>query len=373
LGNGILEGIHASTQRLIIATPRFPSMPRLTFGYAETGVDALSAFRYGILAEKYGFDALWLGDHFVDFDGDRLEPWTVLSAVAGHTKRIRLGSAVTDTQRNHPARTAQMVASLDVISRGRAILGIGAGEAMNIVPFGLPWEPPRTRLARLEETIRVIRALWASSRQELLNFVGQFYQLREAFLSQPPRQRPHPPIYVGAFSSKKALEVVGRYGDGWFAWFNTEETFKKRWSIIKEVAESVGRSAAKIVPISHLLIAFPRNTREKKAAMLTAKAVLLMERTVLASLGHRVDVKSEHYQNLLVTGDHIAKIMDAADGTPDDFVYRTMAIGETHEVTKKIEELARAGVRHFAVADLLSPKRQERTLKTLGKIIRAYR
>jgi phthiodiolone/phenolphthiodiolone dimycocerosates ketoreductase len=216
-------------------------MKLLTFGHVGASVDPLSAFECGVLAEKAGFDTLWLPDHFVDINGDRLEPWTVLSAVAARTKRIRLGSAVTDTQRNHPARTAHAVTSLDVISRGRAILGIGAGEAMNIEPFGLPWESVHERVARLSESIRVIRMLWSSSREKPVSFDGRYYHLKGAYLTQPPRQRPYPPIYIGVFASKIALQVVGQLADGWLPWINTPDTFERRWSLIKEAAELAGR------------------------------------------------------------------------------------------------------------------------------------
>ena len=192
-------------------------MARIKFGYVIVSSDPVSAIQQGVLAEKAGFDTVWLPDHFVDVNGDKLEPWTVLSAISMKTKRVRLGSAVTDVQRSHPSRTAHAVANLDVMSRGRAVLGIGAGEAMNIIPYGLPWDDAVGRVARLEEGIQLIKLLWGSSRQQSANFEGQYYHLKDAFLSQPPKQKPHPPIFVGAFSSKRALQVVGRLGNGWYA------------------------------------------------------------------------------------------------------------------------------------------------------------
>lgn len=347
-----------------------------------TGVGPLSALEYGVLAEKSGFDTLWLPDHFVDQsapNGDRVEPWSVLTAVALKTKKIRLASGVTDTQRTHPTRTAQAVACLDEVSHGRAVLGIGAGEAMNIVPFGLPWEKPHERLARLAEAIQVVRALWSSSPENAATFSGQYYRLENAFLSQSPRQKPHPPIYVGAHGSRSGLQVAGQLGDGWYAWYNTPDTFRKRWAIIKEAAESAGRAPEQIRSNSHIGVAFPRNTREEKTALLACKGTLLLERSLLSSTGYETDIQLSHYQNLLLSNGILGinrglaarHITEAAARIPDDLVYRVMAIGGAEEVQEKIEELATAGVKEFAVVDLL--KQKKRTLRLFRRIIRSYR
>ena len=180
------------------------------------------------------------------------------------TRKIRLASGVTDTQRTHPTRTAHMVACLDALSNGRTILGIGAGEAMNTVPFGLPWESPDERLNRLEEAIKVITLLWNSSIDLPKNFTGNFFSLKSAHLDQQPKQKPHLPFYIGAIASRRPLEIVGKYGDGWYGWLNTPQTFRKRWEIISESAKSEGRSPKKIKASTHLMIAFPPNSDEKK-------------------------------------------------------------------------------------------------------------
>jgi len=347
-------------------------MTRLRFGYINGGVDPMSALEFGVFAERTGFDTLWVPDHFVDVDGDRLEPWAVLSATAVKTKRMTLASSVTDTQRTHPARTAHMVACVDAISGGRTILGIGSGEAMNIVPFGLPWDPPRQRVARLVEAIKVIRALWTSSRQDPTNFAGQFYRLTNAFLTQPPTQKPYPPIYVGAMASKSALQVVGRFGEGWYPWLNTPDTYRKRWSIIREAAESAGRSPEKIESVLHVMVAFPQNATEKRNALRAAKTCLILEKTILASLGYTS--QTDHYQNLTCPSkEEVTKTLEAAKAVPDDVAYRTMAIGGSDEVKEKIDELLKVGVRHFAILNLLGPRTARRTIGSFRKIIRDYR
>jgi len=205
-----------------------------------------------------------------------------------------------------------------------------------------------------------------------VRFSGRYFRLEDAFLSQPPKQKPHPPIYVGAFSSKAGLQVAGRYGDGWYAWLNTPETFKKRWQIITEAAQAAGRDPKKIEPCSHLMVAFPRNVKEMKAALLGGKATLLMEKTVLRSLGHEPWLEVNHYQKLKVTNEAVSEVMRAAEGIPNDLVHRTMAIGGRDEVVEKIEELAKAGIRHLAVADFLAPNSVKRTMTVFRKIIRQY-
>lgn len=124
-----------------------------------------------------------------------------------------------------------------------------------ITPYGLPWDSPADRVVRLEEAIQVIKLLWSSSREEPVNFNGNCFQLNNAFLSQLPKQKPHPPIFVGAFSSKNALRVVGRQGDGWYSWLNTPNTFRRRWNIILEAAQEAERPSEKIQPASHIMVA----------------------------------------------------------------------------------------------------------------------
>lgn len=343
---------------------------RLKFGYENPGVGPTEAFENGILAEKHGFDFFWVGDHFVDLDGARLEPWTVLSAVAVRTSRIKLGSGVTDPQRTHPSRTAHSVASLDTISGGRAILGIGAGEAMNVVPFGLPWEKPATRVRRVEEAIQVIRQLWSSSKVRRVTFGGDFYSLKEAFLAQSPTQRPCPPIYLGAISGRRMLEVVGRYADGWYSWLNTPETFRERWRTIKSAAAAAGRSASEIDGSTQLMVAVARNAGEKRKAFLSAKVTLVLEKNILNTLGEGNLVTSPQYQNLLASAKSVKEAIRIAGRVPDAVVEKTAAIGGEEEVRQKVEEFQRAGVKQVTVAELIPPSRPRKMIEFMGRIIR---
>jgi phthiodiolone/phenolphthiodiolone dimycocerosates ketoreductase len=264
-----------------------------------------------------------------------------------------------------------MVAGLDVLSKGRTILGIGAGESMNTVPFGLPWEPPGERLNRLEEAIKVISLLWDSSIDHQKNFTGNFFSLKNAHLDQPPRQKPHPPIYIGAIASRRALEIVGEMGDGWYGWLNTPQTFRKRWKIISESANSAGRTPTKITASTQLMVAFPRNSDEKKGALLAAKAGLLMEKSVLRSLGWESN-PLEHYQNLTISRENTKRIMNIASSIPDEFVHKVMAVEGVEAVEERVEELSRAGVKQFAVSDITPPKNVGKIMKVFPRLIKDY-
>lgn len=348
-------------------------MTAFKFGFVPFPADPLSAVEVSILAERCGFDSVWMSDAFVDVTQPAgLNPWVVLAAIAAKTDRIMLGTGVTDTQRSHPSRTAQLVATLDVISHGRARLGIGAGEAMHVAAFGLPWESPRERISRLDETIRVIRLLWKSSAKNPVSFDGTYYHLSEAFLGQSPQQKP-PPIYIGVFHSKSGLELVGKEGDGWYSWLNTPQTFSKCWQIIKGAAEAASRNPRKIEPWSHVMVAFPKNAKEERMAILSAKMLLLVERSVLASFGYVDDASHlDHHQNVMASSGSVHALMHRAKNIPDDMAYRATAIG-LKEVGLKIEEFAQSGLQNFAIADLLAPRTMRRTVRVFGKILRGYK
>ena len=118
------------------------------------------------------------------------------------------------------------------------------------------------------------------------------------------------------------------------------------------------------------MVALPRNSAEKQMALLTGKSVLLMEKITLRKLGYSSNVP--HYQHIMPLDYSITEIMNEAAKIPDEFVYETMGVGGIGEVEEKVENLAKAGVKHLAIADLLAPKTLKRTLNTFRKIIRDY-
>lgn len=173
--------------------------------WLDEDVEALDATR---------FEALYVVDH-PSFPIP--DPWTWLAWVAGRTERIRLGTHVTGAPFHHPAQLARQIATVDRISGGRAVLGIGtAYEHLDFAPYGHTERPFRERLELLEETLRVLRGLWT---QEKTEFEGRHFRLEGGASFEPkPIQQPHPPIVVGLNREGAALGVAAELADGINTW-----------------------------------------------------------------------------------------------------------------------------------------------------------
>lgn len=187
--------------------------------------DALATTRH---QEQVGFDAAWWSDHFLHWFPPAvwtpdliplaaylptphafLDPVPIMAAAAVQTERIRLGTAVTDAIRRHPAVLAQTFLTMDHISQGRTILGIGVGEAENILPYGLPYD---RRASRLIEALEIIRLLWSTS--EPVDFAGDFWNLDQAILGATPFGDRPPEIWMAAHRPR-VLRAAARHADGW--------------------------------------------------------------------------------------------------------------------------------------------------------------
>lgn len=196
-------------------------------------------------AERLGFDSAWVFDHFApivgDFDGPTLEGWTLLSALATRTSRIRLGVLVSGNTYRNPALLAKMAATVDQVSGGRVMLGLGAGWfEREHRAYGFRFGTARERAERLAEALQVIKKLWLEERP---SFEGKYYRLSRAPFAPKPIQQPHPPIVIGGQGRKWIVPLVGRYADGWNAVTGvTPEGLMERREIIRRACEEAGRS-----------------------------------------------------------------------------------------------------------------------------------
>ncbi|RLI39724.1 hypothetical protein DRO69_13935 [Candidatus Bathyarchaeota archaeon] len=327
----------------------------IQFGYNIISLSALDSVKAGVMAEKAGFDSLWIPDHFIE-DGALVDPWSVMAAISIQTKHVFLCTGVTDTQRCHPAKTAQSVATIDELSRGRAGLGIGAGEAMNIVPFGIPWDKdPRDRTQRLREAIEVIRLLWKSSKENTVSYDGKFFRLEKAWLDQHPIQKPYPPVYVGALSSTRLLKLTGEIGDGWFSWLVTPETFSERRKKIRKAAERVGRKFEDIDTVATIYTAFTDDPEIRKQLMEVARIdILTSDYYGLRKLGVDISLPEQYtYQYLAVPERYSPAVLNAAYQIPEEIVEKYVMIGSVDDCIEFIERFVKVGARHIAICDLM--------------------
>jgi F420-dependent oxidoreductase-like protein len=194
-----------------------------------------------------GYDTAWVFDHFLpifsDPTGPCLEAWTALSALAMATKNVRLGAMVTGNTYRHPAVLAKMATTVDIISGGRLILGIGAGWfEQEHQEYGIPFHTTGGRLRRLEEALEIIKRLWT---EERANFSGRYHELSNASFKPKPLQQPHPPIMIGASGENMALGIVARHAQMWNS-FGTPEVFRHKIERLKDHCERAGRDVATI-------------------------------------------------------------------------------------------------------------------------------
>jgi F420-dependent oxidoreductase-like protein len=175
--------------------------------------------RVGEAAERAGVANLSAMDHYLQLPGmgvggpeaPMLEGYTTLGYLAGHTRTVRLQLLVTGVTYRHPALLVKIISTLDVLSGGRAALGIGAAwYEREHAAYGVPFPRVAERFERLEETLQIAHHLWSGDPEP---YAGRHYQLAEGINSPQPLSRPHPPIMVGGGGEQKTLRLVARYAD----------------------------------------------------------------------------------------------------------------------------------------------------------------
>jgi probable F420-dependent oxidoreductase len=186
--------------------------------------------------DALGFDSLWTGDH-VSFHGPIYESLTLLAAYAGMTSRVKLGVGVYLLALRQPAVAAKIASTVDALSGGRLIFGVGVG-GENPKEFEACGIPHKERGARVTEGIDVVRTLW---RDSPASFTGRFTQFEGVSIDPKPVQKPAPPIWIGG-RSDAALARAGRQGDGWISYVVQAERYKQSLAKIEAAAAAAGRS-----------------------------------------------------------------------------------------------------------------------------------
>jgi F420-dependent oxidoreductase-like protein len=281
-------------------------------------------------AENLGFDSFWVMDHFhqIPMAGKKedpmLEGWTTISVLAGITSKIKLGTLITGVIYRHPSVLAKMGATLDVLSKGRLFMGIGAAwNQEESLAYGIPFFPNKERLLRLEEAIQIIRKMWTE--EPAATFNGKYYQINNAYCNPKPIQKPSPPIMVGGSGERQTLKIVAKYADACNL-FGSAETVKRKLSVLKEHCKSVGRDYDSILKTKlGLIIVDNDNERVEKSVQ------------------------------------QISKVM------PKEQVGEYLMYGTPEQVLKQIELLEEVGIQYLIVD--LEPHRELEALEIFGNSI----
>ncbi len=201
-------------------------------------------------ADQAGMASLWVMDHFFQIsmvgppEHEMLEGYSALAFAAGVTERITLGTLVTGVTYRHPGLLVKTVTTLDVLSGGRAWLGIGAAwNEEEHRGLGVPYPPVAERFERLEETLQIARQMWDGDESP---YAGAHYSLDRPLNSPPALSRPHPRILIGGGGEKKTLRLVAQYADACNIFDMGPDAVKAKYDVIAAHCETVGRDPAEI-------------------------------------------------------------------------------------------------------------------------------
>jgi F420-dependent oxidoreductase-like protein len=208
-------------------------------------------------ADEAAFSSLWVMDHFFQIgrpnnpgglgpaEDEMLEGYSTLSYLAGFTQKVTLGTLVTGVVYRHPGILVKTVTTLDVLSGGRAWLGIGAAwNERESRGLGVPFPPVKERFEKLEETLQIAKQMWSD---QVDPYTGKHFQLAETLCHPQPLTKPHPPIMIGGTGEKKTLRLVAQYADACnlFAGLGIE-ALQHKFVILKQHCKNVGRDYAEI-------------------------------------------------------------------------------------------------------------------------------
>lgn len=323
--------------------------------------------------DSEGWDSIWYGDHFMgdiphslwepefasvaayrDTPHDWLDPFTVMGYAAARTDRVEIGLGVTDPVRYHPIQLARAFLSLHHLSQGRTLCGLGPGTRMFTEPYGIDFDRP---VARLEESLRIIRRAWATEQNETFDFDGEFWHLQDAVFGLPgvdPSDGPtHPDIFLGAHGPRMR-SLTGRYADGWFPNFLSPALYEGDWQAVEAAATDAGRDPEAITRGLWTSVLVDE-TREGAEAMLDTPIIKVTGLLLppQAFQAHDVEpplgVGQTSYVPTRLTQ---SEVLELAEQVPVEVLRDALVWGTPADVISAIEEYAATGVEHIALANM---------------------
>jgi phthiodiolone/phenolphthiodiolone dimycocerosates ketoreductase len=345
--------------------------------------------------EKEGYDSIFFADHILNWVPESIwtpeitdlakvypsphliyDVFSMLTTTALSTKKIHFGTGVTEPFRRHPAVLAQTFLTLDELSRGRVILGIGTGEKENTIPYGIKWEKP---VDRLEEAIIIIKKLWESDKN--VNFNGQFWQLKNAILRLTPfKEGKFPPIWIAA-RGPRMLDITGRYGDGWLPIFLKSEIYKEKLNFIRKSAQKAGRDMNEIIP-AIIVGVITDEKREEVDKMLenpiTKNNLIPLHHEDFKPYGlsHPLGEDIDGTIEFIPTNFDKKSMLEILEKIPTKICHDFYLNGTPEDIVGQIEKYAKVGVKHiilFNVSIFCGLKYIPSSNKCMRKIIEYFK
>lgn len=314
-----------------------------------------------LLCEKLGLDSVWMPDYQAPGSGWP-EMYVILSVAANETRKVTLGSLVTDVLRRHPMVIAHAFATFSQLAPGRIVLGLGGGAGTSHYPYGIDVDKP---YSRLKEGLEVIKLLLSGSGSPL-TYKGRYFSLRNARPPLEPRGRV--PVYLASYGPRM-LRLTGEKADGWLPESHTPETYGRALSEIVKWARRSGRREEEVEPC-HSFIYYPFEPDEKamKRLLRAAKYLIASYPDVARALGlkhpgcrvHELASREELWRRL-------------AEGIPDSVAERTILYGGIEDCIDKISRFAEAGCRHAILEPYwIERGRVAEAIRIAGERIKPY-
>jgi phthiodiolone/phenolphthiodiolone dimycocerosates ketoreductase len=314
--------------------------------------------RRSAAAEDAGWASLWWPDSQMGYHptppGESASPhetydWApMIGAAAGATRRVRLGVAVTDPFRRHPALLAQTAQTAHDLSRGRFVLGIGLGAGNNLGPIGLSGS---SRIAALEEAVDIMRLLWSTT--DPVEWDGEFWRLEGAVSGIDSSHYGPPPVWI-AGAGRQSLELTGRKADGWVPVMMPAEMYSERLAVLRATAHEAGRDQAAITA-GCLFLTIAADSTEACRELLDTPWVRALPLFQPSSLfryygyEHPLGEGSSGVRDFVPTRMSPGEYESLVERIPRDLIERLVLWGDRARLVHELQRYAEAGVQHAVV------------------------
>jgi len=331
------------------------------------------------MLDSLGYDSMVFPDHFAGFVPESIwtpditplaylqqsphtyyEIGTIMAACAVMTERIQLISAVTEPIRRHPVLLAQTFLTLDHISKGRTVMGIGAGEIENIEPYGLSYS---NQVGKLREALEIIRLIWST--QDPFSYDGKYWKLKDAVMSlRPAVQDSPPPIWIAALGPKM-LKLTAEFGDGWIPTLLQPKEYGERLQTIQSHRKKLDKKGPFTAALwNWVLLDEDMSECERMMREPIAKAFALL---YPSSEWKRIGFEHPFGENFYSLRDYVPMRYDrettlkAMDQVPDEILREFYMLGDAEAIIKQLEKYTEVGLEHIVLWNVTGMMDLEKT------------